>query len=205
MKGTDECVLNVEREVRQRMDGLQAGHGMDHVLRVLSTARRIQAEVGGDKQIIELASLLHDVGDAKFHHGVERSAEFAREILSRLGVQRDRIELIAHIVDNISVRKGVAADPLTLEGQIIQDADRLDALGAVGIVRTIEYGAAVGQPFYAPDRSDGKTGVAHFHEKLFRLKGKLNTETARQIAEAREQFMHQFLAQYIQEYGETAP
>ena len=191
----------VEAIVRERMDGQAAGHGMDHGLRVLASARTIQADAGGDLMIVELAALLHDVGDAKFHEGRERSAEFAREILGGLGADGDVIEHVAHIVDNISFRKGVDASELSLEGKIVQDADRLDALGAVGIVRTIEYGAAFGQPFYLPDPGDAKTGVGHFHDKLFKLKDLLNTAAARRLAEQRESFMRTFLDQFLRECG----
>ncbi|CAD79169.1 MAG TPA: HD domain-containing protein [Rhodopirellula baltica] len=199
---TKELVEKVEAIVRERMDGQAAGHGMEHVLRVLVSARAIQSEVGGDLQIVELAALLHDVGDAKFHEGVERSAEFAREILSGLGADFDLIEHVAHIVDNISFRKGDSAKPLSLEGKIVQDADRLDALGAIGIVRTIEYGSAFGQPFYLPDAGDAKTGVGHFHEKLFKLKSLMNTDAGRRMAGDREAFMRTFLNQFLLEYGE---
>lgn len=194
-------VKQVEAVVRERMDGQTAGHGVDHVMRVLASARLIQAEAGGDLMVIELAALLHDVGDAKFHHGAERSAEFSREILSGLGANEDLIEHVAHIVDNISFRKGISASELSLEGKIVQDSDRLDALGAIGIVRTIEYGAAMGQPFYAPDAGDTKTGVGHFHEKLFKLKELLNTATARRLAQERESFMRTFLDQFMRESG----
>ncbi len=202
----DNLVERVAAIVRERMSGQAAGHGMDHVLRVLVSARTIQADAGSDLGIVELAALLHDVGDAKFHDGVERSAEFAREILSGLGASEALIEHVAHIVDNISFRKGVDASELSLEGKIVQDADRLDALGAIGIVRTIEYGAAPPQgvpvqPFYLPDAGDAKTGVRHFHEKLFKLKDLLNTDAARRMAEERESFMRTFLDQYMRESG----
>jgi uncharacterized protein len=189
----------VEAIVKERLEGQAAGHGFDHVLRVLASARAIQAEAGGDLRIIELAALLHDVGDAKFHQGVERSAEFAQEILAGLGASEEIISHVAHIVDNISFRKGVDAEQLTLEGKIVQDADRLDALGAIGIVRTIEYGAAFGQPFYSNDPECKKTGVAHFHEKLFKLRLLMNTDAGRRLAEARESFMIQFLDQFMSE------
>ncbi|HBJ38536.1 MAG TPA: metal-dependent phosphohydrolase [Planctomycetaceae bacterium] len=198
-------VEQCEAVVRDRMSGQAAGHAMDHVLRVLASARAIQADVGGDLCVIELAALLHDVGDAKFHDGVERSAEFAVQILGDLGASEGVIGHVAHIVDNISFRKGVAGKDLSLEGKIVQDADRLDALGAIGIVRTIEYGAAVGQPFYLADKgcpkpSSEKTGVSHFHEKLFKLKGLMNTDAARRLAEQREAFMRLFLEQFYCEH-----
>ena len=201
---TQQLVKQTEAVVRERMLGQAAVHGMDHVLRVLASARAIQSEVGDDLETIELSALLHDVGDAKFHDGVERSAEFAREILGSLGAGDDLIEHVAHIVDNISFRKGQSAKPMWLEGQVVQDADRLDAIGAIGIVRTIEYGAAFDQPFYQPDACDAKTGVGHFHEKLFKLKSLMNTDAGRRMAEDREAFMRTFLESFMSECGELS-
>lgn len=196
----NRVVEQIERIVRDRLDGQGAGHGIDHVLRVLKTAREIQAEVGGDRFVVELAALLHDLGDAKFHEGFERSGEFSREILSEHSVSEETVEHVVQIVDNISFRKGADAAELTLEGRIVQDADRLDALGAIGIVRTIEYGAFFGQPFYSPD-ANAKTGVGHFHEKLFKLRDLMNTDTGRRLAVQREQFMRAFLDQFHSECG----
>ncbi len=198
-----QLVRDTEAIVAQRMAGQAAGHAMDHVLRVLKSARSIQLEAGGDLMVVELAALLHDIGDAKFHDGVERSGEFARGILAERGAPQDTIDHVAEIVDNLSFRKRHSAKPLSLEGQIVQDADRLEALGAIGVVRTIEYGAAVGQPFYQPDASLAKTGVGHFHEKLFKLKSLMNTESGRQLAEGRESFMRQFLDQFLAECDGT--
>lgn len=204
----DEIVRDVGNAVRQRMAGQGAGHGMDHVNRVLVNARAIQSVAGGDRLVIELAALLHDVGDAKFHDGVERSAEFSREILLPLGLDVEIIDHIAEIVDKISFRKGIGGKELTLEGQVVQDADRLDALGAIGIVRTIEYGSVFDQPFYrvgdSLDHESGTlpSGIGHFHQKLFKLRRLMNTEAAREIAGQREEFMREFLKQYFRENGE---
>lgn len=192
----------VHSEVRERMSTQGAGHGWDHVERVWRNAKEIAAEVGGEGFIIELAALLHDLGDAKFYDGVERSGEFAREMLVRLRASQAVIDHVAHIVDNISFRKRQTAEPLSTEGQVVQDADRLDALGAIGIVRTIEYGASFDQPFYDPSRPEAKTGIGHFHEKLFHLKKLMNTVAGCRLAEEREQFMRQFLAQFKKECGE---
>lgn len=196
-------VEQVEAIVRQRMAGQGAGHGFDHVERVLRLARAIQSQTGGERVIVELAALLHDLGDAKFNAGVERSGEFAQAILSELGEPPDSVAQVVHIVDNLSFRKGAAAAELSLEGQIVQDADRLDALGAIGIVRTIEYGAAIGQPFYRSDGASGKTGIDHFDDKLFKLPGLMNTEAGRRLAAQREQFMQTFLKQFEHEVGMT--
>jgi uncharacterized protein len=168
-------------------------------LRVVQNARQLQSEVGGDRLIIDLSALLHDVGDAKFHAGRERSGEFAREILGELQAPAELIHQVAEIVDNISFRKRVDANTLSLEGKIVQDADRLDALGAIGIVRTIEFGAEFGQPFWSADRGVTRTGVGHFYEKLFKLTGLMNTAPARRIAQQRETFMRHFLDQFFLE------
>ncbi|MCA9139137.1 MAG: HD domain-containing protein [Planctomycetales bacterium] len=197
----DEIIWRTRTEVQRRLADQGAGHGFDHVQRVLVSARQIQQEVGGDLFVIELAVLLHDVGDAKFHGGVERSGEFAREILSDLGVGDDVIAHVVHIVDNVSFRKRASAEPLSLEGQVVQDADRLDALGAIGIVRTIEYGAAFNQPFFAPDDPTAKTGVGHFYDKLFTLRALMNTEAGKRLSLQREEFMRSFLDQFYKETG----
>lgn len=206
-------VQKIHATVTRRLAGQGAGHGMDHVLRVLNTARQIQSEVGGELFIVELAALLHDVGDAKFHDGIEMSATYTKEILEDLGVSHEVIDAVVTIVDNISYRKGIDADLLSLEGKIVQDADRIDALGAIGIVRTIEFGATRGQPFHVVSPTDAapnekvsvsdlalqKTGVGHFYDKLFKLRKLLNTEPAKQIALQRERFMQSFLDQYFLE------
>ncbi len=191
-------VHEVENQVRRRMEGQGAGHDVDHVQRVVDNSRTLYSISGGDCFVIELAAWLHDVGDAKFHDGVERSGEFSFEILSELGVESATIDLVVHIVENISFRKHKTASPLSVEGQIVQDADRLEALGAIGIVRTIEYGAMKKQPFYCSD-ADTPSGIDHFHEKLFHLKDMMNTEGARRLAEQRETFMRDFLDQYMSE------
>tara|TARA_R110002072_G_scaffold1013_5_gene8369 strand:- start:7859 stop:8482 length:624 start_codon:yes stop_codon:yes gene_type:complete len=207
MNHSETIIRRVADIVNQRMADQQAGHGIDHVRRVHRTACDIQHQIGGDRTIVELAALLHDVGDAKFHDGKERSAEFSREILAGEGVDQPTIDHVAHIVDNLSFRKHETAEELSAEGKIVQDADRLDALGAIGIVRTIEYGATVGQPFHIagndPSNLNGpKTGAGHFYQKLFRLREMLHTEPARQIAADREQFMKTFLDQFMSEMAD---
>lgn len=198
-------ISQVRGIVQQRLRNQGAGHGFDHVQRVVKSARIIHASVGGDLFVIELAALLHDIGDAKFHDGQERSAEFTIEILQNLEVDAECTAHVAAIVDNVSFRKRDIAEKLTLEGQVVQDADRLDALGAIGIVRTIEYGAAFGQPFHSTDNVEQQTGINHFHEKLFKLRGLMNTSAAYEMATQREGIMRAFLAQYLDECAATDP
>jgi uncharacterized protein len=197
-----ECVKN---EVRERLCKQAAGHGWDHIARVYQSSLMIHQHEGGKRPTIELAALLHDVGDAKFHDGRERTAEMSLEILSPHQLPTDMIKEIIHIVENLSFRKRETAEPLSLEGKIVQDADRLDALGTVGIVRTIEYGQFKSQPFYDPENPDGPSGVIHFHEKLFKLTDLLNTPSAKRIAAERVGFMREFLLRYFQEIGEPLP
>ena len=197
-----DLVASVRQRVANYLGDQQAGHGMDHIDRVHLTACQIQAETGGNRLVVELAALLHDVGDAKFHDGIERSAEISRQILTDLKLPLEDIEHICEIVDNISFRKGIDPARLSLEGKIVQDADRIDALGAIGIVRTIEYGATKNQPFYRADsNSNQATGIDHFHEKLFKLTNLLNTDAAKRLAGQREQFMRDFLDQFHHEVG----
>lgn len=198
-----DIVHRTRIEVQHRLADQGAGHGFDHVQRVLVSARQINEEVGGDSFVIELAVLLHDVGDAKFHNGVERSGEFAREILGEIGVGSETIDHVAHIVDNVSFRKRASAESLSLEGQVVQDADRLDALGAVGIVRTIEYGAVFDQPFFVPGEPNAKSGVGHFYEKLFKLRDLMNTDAGKRLSREREAFMRSFLDQFYKEVGQA--
>ena len=204
MSSQQAVVDHVATIVLSRLEGQGAGHGFDHIQRVWNTARVLQKKVGGDSFVIELAALLHDIGDAKFHDGEERSKEFSTEILQTLGVAVDVIQHVGMIVDNISFRKRQSAEPLSIEGQIVQDADRLDALGAIGIVRTIEFGVAFNQPFYSDDAEEKKTGIGHFYAKLFKLRDLMNTEAGRELAKVREEFMHAFVAQFKEEWTGTS-
>ena len=199
-----ELIEQVTSIVRSRLADQGAGHGFDHIQRVWLTARKLRSICGGNLLVVELAALLHDIGDAKFFDGEERSKEFSIEIMSQLGVEKVTVDHVAQIVDNISFRKRDSAEVLSLEGQLVQDADRLDALGAIGIVRTIEFGAVFKQPFYdsgsvLPSAEAPKTGIGHFHEKLFKLRDLMNTDAGREMAKAREEFMRSFVAQFERE------
>ncbi|MDG2220496.1 MAG: HD domain-containing protein [Rubripirellula sp.] len=194
-----EILERVESEVRKRLANYGAGHGFDHIERVVSSALKIQVEAGGDRFVIELSALLHDVGDAKFHQGVERSGEISRQLLSDYAADPRIIDHVVHIVDNLSFRKRHSAELLSLEGQVVQDADRLDALGAIGIIRTIEYGESVGQPFYVSGDPAAKSGLGHFHDKLFKLRELMNTDAGKRMAGERESFMRAFIHQFESE------
>ena len=166
------------------------GHDAGHTLRVYRNAMLIaEQEPGCDKEIVALAALLHDVDDHKLFH-TENNAN-ARAFLSAQHVEPEAVEQICRAVNSVSFSQNRGRHPESLEGKIVQDADRLDALGAIGIARTFAYGGEHGRSL------DGS--VAHFHEKLLLLKDELNTETARRLAEPRHAFLERFLEEYARE------
>ena len=170
--------------------GNSGGHDAEHSLRVYRNALRIaEEEPGCDMEIVALAALLHDADDHKLFH-TENNAN-ARSFLIAQKVAPEKIERICEAINAVSFSQNRGKRPETLEGKIVQDADRLDALGAIGIARTFAYGGEHGRSL---DES-----VAHFHEKLLLLKDELNTEAARRLAEPRHAFLKQFLEEYEQE------
>ena len=174
--------------------GNSGGHDAAHSLRVYHNALRIaEREKGCDTEIVALAALLHDADDHKLFH-TENNAN-ACSFLTARKVAPEKIERICEAINAVSFSQNRGKRPETLEGRIVQDADRLDALGAIGIARTFAYGGEHGR---SPDES-----VAHFHEKLLLLKDELNTETARRLAEPRHAFLERFLEEYEKESNQT--
>ncbi len=173
--------------------GNSGGHDAAHSLRVYRNALLIaEGEPGCDTEIAALAALLHDADDHKLFH-TENNAN-ARSFLTAQKVVPEKIERICEAINAVSFSQNRGKRPRTLEGRIVQDADRLDALGAIGVARTFAYGGEHGRSL---DES-----VAHFHEKLLLLKGELNTEAARKLAEPRHAFLERFLEEYEKESGE---
>ena len=180
--------------VRSLFDSNSDGHGYDHTLRVYQNALLIaKSEPGCDLQIVSLAALLHDADDHKLF-STENNAN-ARRFLTGRSVPADRIDRICEVINAVSFSKNRDKQPDTLEGRIVQDADRLDAIGAVGIARTFAFGGSHGR---ALDSS-----IDHFYEKLLLLKGMMNTAKARELAEARHAFMEAFLQEWNAETGSS--
>ena len=170
--------------------GNSGGHDAAHSLRVYRNALRIaEGEPGCDMETVALAALLHDADDHKLFH-TENNAN-ARSLLTAQKIAPEKVERICEAIDAVSFSQNRGRRPETPEGKIVQDADRLDALGAIGIARTFAYGGEHGRSL---DES-----VAHFHEKLLLVKDELNTETARRLAEPRHAFLERFLEEYAQE------
>jgi uncharacterized protein len=210
-----ESILDqTARHVRQLLAADSSGHDWWHIERVRATALAIGRREGADLFVVELAALLHDIADWKFHDGDEELGPcMAREWLARLAVEPDTIDHVCEIIAHVSFKgAGVATPMRTLEGRTVQDADRLDAIGAIGIARAFAYGGHKGQPLHDPQlapqahasfadyKQNRTTTVNHFHEKLLLLKDRMNTPTGRALAEARHAFMEQFLAQFDDEW-----
>ena len=204
--------------IKKEFEGEATGHDFHHIMRVYNMARYIQSKEGGDPEIVELAALLHDISDHKLNGGkLDEGGNVAFGILNDLGYDEDKAKAIKYIIDNVSYKgANTASEMNSLEGQIVQDADRLDAIGAIGIARTFAYGGHKGQPIYEPEikaalhdsfeeyaSSDGTT-INHFYEKLLLLTGRLNTKTAQEIGNQRHQFMEQYLEQFYNEWNYNA-
>ena len=209
-----QIIKQTEAHVRRLLAGDSSGHDWFHVERVRRVALTIGCEEGADPLVVELAALLHDVADWKFAGGDHTAGpRAAREWLSQQGAPPALIERVCSIVGGLSFKgAGVPTPMATLEGKVVQDADRLDALGAIGIARTFAYGAHKGQPLHDPaispqphDSFDaykrgGGTTINHFHEKLLLLADRMNTPTGRRLARERQRYMQAFLDKFQAEW-----
>lgn len=202
--------------VKKTLLNAEGGHDWFHIQRVYNNALRIsEGEEQADLFVVALGALLHDIADSKFHKGDETvGPKLAREFLQTLEVREEVITHVVSIIENISFKGGNEQQKFTSpELDIVQDADRLDALGAIGIARTFNYGGFKGRPLYDPavkpnlnmTKEEYKASTAptvnHFYEKLFLLKERMNTKTGREMAEERHVFMEQFLEQFYNEWG----
>jgi uncharacterized protein len=203
--------------VKTELRGAEGGHDWWHIYRVWQTAMQIANNEEVDHFVVALGALLHDIADSKFHGGDEKIGPLkAREFLQSLEVDESVIEHIEKIISNISFKGGKSKqDFKSRELDVIQDADRLDALGAIGIARTFNYGGHKGRSIYNPDikpnlfltKAEYKNSTAptlnHFYEKLLLLKDRMNTHTGKEIAEERHNFMIAFLDQFHKEWEGT--
>ncbi|MZH05116.1 MAG: HD domain-containing protein [Nitrospinae bacterium] len=204
--------------VESKLAGEGSGHDWWHIFRVWTLARKIAVEEKAQLEIVELGALLHDIADWKFHDGDDSiGPAMAREFLNSHNVDPDLSDSVVEIISTVSYKgAGVATPMKTLEGKIVQDADRLDAIGALGIARTFAYGGYKNRLIYHPDekpvlhesyedykKNEGHT-INHFYEKLLLLKERMNTNTGKKIAEGRHQFMQSYLDQFYREWDGIA-
>ena len=200
--------------VEDKLAGEGSGHDWWHIFRVWTLAKKIAVEEKAQVEIVELGALLHDIADWKFHDGDDSiGPAIAREFLNNHNVEPNLSDSVVEIISTISYKgAGVATPMKTLEGKIVQDADRLDAIGALGIARTFAYGGYKNRLIYHPDekpvlhesyedykKNEGHT-INHFYEKLLLLKERMNTNTGKRIAEGRHKFMQSFLDQFYREW-----
>lgn len=213
----DELIQRTENFVKKTLEGAEAGHDWSHIQRVVKNAREIGAREKADPLVTELAALLHDIADSKFHGGNELvGPEKASSFLRGLDLPEEVISHVESIVRHVSYSNELAQaherDFDSLELRVLKDADRLDALGAIGIARAFHYGGFKNRAIYDPEidpepdqskeeykKSQAPT-INHFYEKLLLLKDKMNTRTGREMAAQRHAFMEAFLDQFYREW-----
>ena len=202
-------------KIRSQFEHDTSGHDWHHIMRVYRTSMHIQQHEGGDAEIIALGALLHDISDHKMNGGIlNHGGIVTAGILEEMGYPAETIAQVSLLVDNISFKGANVNDKtISLEQQIVQDADRLDAIGAIGIARAFAYGGHKNRPMYVPETapelhdsfeayaSSGTHTINHFYEKLLLLKDRMHTETARKIAAARHDVMVRFLDQFYKEWN----
>ncbi|WP_434517029.1 HD domain-containing protein [Dechloromonas sp. ARDL1] len=211
-------VDRVAAHIKARFLAEGSGHDWHHINRVWQLTRRIAAQEGANGEIAELGALVHDIADWKFRGGDDSAGPRAAEALLRSeGASDELIAAVVDIVATISFKgAGVVTAMRTLEGRCVQDADRLDAIGAIGIARCFAYGGHAGRLMHDPDeppvlhqtaaayKASKGASLNHFYEKLFLLKDRTNTPTGRALAEQRHRFMEEFVAQFLAEWNIAA-
>lgn len=208
-------IENTVEFVKEKLKGAEAGHDWYHIERVWKLSKNIAETEECNIEVVELGALLHDIADPKFHNGDETVAlKVSREFLENQNAPEGIIEKVLFIIKNISFKnRAEAPEHLPVELKIVQDADRIDAIGAIGIARTFNFGGFKNNLMYDPEikpklnmskeeykKSDGTT-VNHFYEKLLLLKDLMNTQKGKEIAAERHEFMLQFLDQFYKEWN----
>ena len=201
--------------VKQKLENAEGGHDWFHIERVYKNALLIAKEEDCDLTVVQLGALLHDIADSKFHDGDETiGPKTARFFLEKENVEEATIQHVIAIIENISFKGGNFEKKFTSkELEIVQDADRLDAIGAIGIARTFNYGGFKNRALYNPEilpnltmtkeeyKNSESPTLNHFYEKLLLLKDKMNTQTGKKIALERHVYMENFLSQFLAEWN----
>ncbi len=211
----DLVIANTAAHVKACLLNEPSGHDWWHIYRVWQLARFIAEQEQANRLIVELAALLHDIADWKMHGGdLEAGPRAARAWLTPLAVSESAIVAVEDILRTVSFKgAGVKTPMSTIEGKVVQDADRLDAIGAVGIARAFTYGGHVGQPLHDPDRqvqlhgsfaeykNNRSTTINHFHEQLLLLKDRMNTDAGKKLAQKRHDFMQTYMDNFQREWS----
>lgn len=209
----DHIITRTESFVKDFLGNDATGHDWWHIDRVVRMALHLSEVEGADRSVVHLAALLHDVADHKLNDGDEKKGlERVRAFLEREGLDTSTIQKVLTIISEVSYRgAGVETPATTLESKCVQDADRLDAIGAIGIARAFTFGGAHNRPMYDPaispkehasfddyKKRDGTT-INHFHEKLLLLKDRMQTDEGRRIADERHDFIKEFVVRFEKE------
>jgi uncharacterized protein len=212
---TSFTIQKTESFVKQTLQNAESGHDWWHILRVWNNAKLIAQTEKVDLLIVELAALLHDIADSKFHNGDEEiGPKTAADFLKSIEVEADVIEHVQQIIRNMSFKSSFDKQGFSSEEmKVVQDADRLDAIGAIGIARAFTYGGFKNREMYIPEiqpnfnltkeayKNSTAPTINHFYEKLLLLKDLMNTETAKKIAVKRHEFMELYLEQFAAEWN----
>ena len=208
----EKIIDNALEYVKEVFETDYSGHDFFHTFRVYKMATGIAVKEKANLEIVQLAALLHDVDDIKLSPETYMNKDNARNFLKCNKVSDSVIETICQIIDEISYRGNDSVIPKTLEGKCVQDADRLDAIGAIGIARAFAYGGNHNRVMHNPDFSPNlnmdmeeyhkhvSTTINHFYEKLFKLKDSMNTDIAKTIAQDRERYMKDYISEFMDEW-----
>lgn len=208
----EQLVQNATKFIKEVFQNDFSGHDFFHSMRVYRTAINIAEVEHADMAVVALAALLHDVDDRKLSPMTAEKKENAARFMRSQNVSESEIRQVCQIIDEVSFKGTDSVRPSTPEGKCVQDADRLDALGAIGIARTFAYGGSHNRAIYDPELppraamnqaqyySSKSTSLNHFYEKLFLLEGMMNTETGKAIARKRTQYMQQFVDEFLNEW-----
>lgn len=208
-----EIIKKTEQFVKTKMKG-DPGHDWSHVNRVRNMAVYLGKKEKADLFIVELAAILHDVADHKFYDGDDKiGSKTATQWLNKIKVDKKTIGHICHIIDEVSFKgAGVKYAMKTIEGKVVQDADKLDAIGAIGVARTFSYGGHFNVPMYIPEKKpkfhtsfaqykkNSESTINHFYEKLLLLKDRMHTKSGKQLATHRHKFMELYLKEFFKEW-----
>lgn len=199
MADLDVIIENAKLFAEKIFASDSSGHDFAHTLRVCRMAERIARQEGANVPLVKLAALLHDVDDHKLSPDTADTKSRAAAFLQSQSVDAETAKTVLRIIGQVSFSRNTLP-PDTLEGKCVQDADRLDAMGAIGIARTFAYGGAHGRPVYVP--GDDRCSIAHFYEKLLLLKDRMNTPAGKALAEERDRFLRTFLDTFLSEWSD---
>lgn len=213
----EKIIERTKEYVYSELHNEGSGHDWYHIVRVTNLAKTIASKERADLYICELAALLHDIADEKLNSSESEALQKVRHWINSVGVDRTTAQQVISIISTMSFKGGNQPEMTTLEGKVVQDADRLDAIGAIGIARTFAYAGSKGDLIYDPAlkpretmtkeqyRNGKSTAINHFYEKLLKLKETMNTTYGKQLAEERHRIMERYLQDFFNEWENDCP